>query len=86
MGLRRISNMAETTKQYRTVGLAAIFVAGIALSGCAVESIPYPTLSTPKKLKDRILSRDEREEVIRDLSAEQASHQSTAIKEIEKAP
>lgn len=78
--------MTGINKSYRTVGLVIALMTGLGLNGCAVESIPYPTLSTPKKLKDRILSRDEREEVIRDLSAEQASHQSSALEKIEKSP
>lgn len=56
----------------------------VGLSGCAVESIPYPTLSTATKLKNKILSREEQQEVILDLSTEQQKHQSSAIDTIEK--
>lgn len=56
----------------------------IGITGCAVESIPYPRLATVKKLKNKILSREEQDEVIRDLTAEQEQHQTTAIREIEK--
>lgn len=55
-----------------------------ALAGCAVETIPYPKLSSVKTLKNKILSREEQEDVIRNLSAEQQQHQSTAIQQIEK--
>jgi hypothetical protein len=54
------------------------------ITGCAVEAIPYPRLSTVKKLKNKILSREEQDEVIRDLTAEQQQHQTSAIREIEK--
>lgn len=55
------------------------------VAGCAVESIPYPRLATAKKLKDKILSSEEQGEAIRDLTAEQQQHQTTAIREIEKS-
>ncbi len=54
------------------------------ITACAVESIPYPRLSTVKKLKNKILSREEQDEVIRDLTAEQEQHQTSASREIEK--
>lgn len=67
--------------------LIAIFLGllgmSIAVTGCAVESIPYPTLGTVTKLKNKILSREERDDVIRDLTAEQTQHKSSAIKQIE---
>jgi hypothetical protein len=56
----------------------------IAVSGCAVENIPYPELGIAKKLKNKILSREEQNDVIKDLTAEQAQHKSTAIDQIEK--
>ena len=56
--------------------------AGIA--GCAVESIPYPRFATVKKLKNKILSREEQDEVIREMIAEQEEHKASAIREIEK--
>jgi len=55
----------------------------IAVSGCAIEAIPYPKLGVAKKLKNKILSREEQEDVIRDLTAEQIQHKSSAIKQIE---
>lgn len=68
------------------IALLTLLGTSIAVSGCAVESIPYPTLSTPKKLTKRLLSRDEQDEVIRELSAEQTRHKSSAINAIEKSP
>jgi len=56
-----------------------------ALAGCAVEAIPYPELSSVKKLTTRLLSRSEQDEAIRVLTAEQKQHQNTAIREIEKS-
>ena len=64
------------------LGLLAM---GASLTGCAVEAIPYPKLSSIKKLKTKILSREEKDEVIRDLAAEQEKQQKTAISEIEKS-
>ncbi len=55
-----------------------------ALAGCVVDALPYPKLSGVKKLTNRILSRGEQEEAIRDLTAEQKQHQKNAIREIEK--
>lgn len=55
----------------------------IAVTGCAVESIPYPTLGVAKKLKNKSLSREEQDDVIKDLTAEQTQHKSSAIKQIE---
>lgn len=61
----------------------AALCAGI--SACSVaESIPYPRLATVGKLKDKVLSNEEQEAAIKDLSMEQKDHQSAAIKEIEK--
>ncbi len=55
----------------------------ITVSGCAVETIPYPKLGIAKKLKNKILSREEQADVIKDLTAEQIQHKSTAIQQIE---
>lgn len=54
------------------------------ITGCAVESIPYPRFATVKKLKNKILSREEQDEVIREMTAEQEEHKASAIREIEK--
>lgn len=56
-----------------------------ALGSCAIESIPYPKLSTIKNLKTKILSREEQDEVMRNLADEQEQHQKSAISEIEKS-
>ena len=55
----------------------------IGVSGCAVDTLPYPKLGIAKKLKNKILSREEQDDVIKDLTAEQTQHESTAIKQIE---
>ena len=65
------------------IGLALLGMC-TALAGCAVEAIPYPRLSTIKKLKTKILSQKERDEVVRNLTEEQAQHQKSAINEIER--
>jgi len=66
-----------------SLGLLAM---GAALASCAVEAIPYPKLSTIKKLKTKILSREEQDEVMQSLAADQEQHQKSAINEIEKKP
>lgn len=63
--------------------LAVLGISGV-IAGCAVESIPYPRLSSVKKIKNKVLSSEEREEVIRTLSHEQEQHKTSAIREIEK--
>jgi len=71
---------------YKNMAVAfALTGMAIGLSACAVETIPYPKLSSVHKLKNRILSREEQEEVIRDLSAEQAQHETSAKNAIEKS-
>jgi hypothetical protein len=55
----------------------------ITVSGCAVETIPYPKLGIAKKLKNKILSREEQADVIKDLTTEQTQHKAVAIQQIE---
>lgn len=64
------------------LGLA---LAGLMLAGCAAESISYPRLSSIGKLKKKILSKEEQEDVIRDLSAVQ-KQQSSTIEQTTKTP
>ncbi|MDH3579557.1 MAG: hypothetical protein OEM91_02895 [Hyphomicrobiales bacterium] len=66
--------------------LTCVLGAGIALTGgCSVtESIPYPKLSSVKKIKQKLLSKDEQDAAIRDMSLEQQSHRKAAEREIEK--
>lgn len=78
--------MIQIKKKNKAVLFVALLSASVGLAGCAVETIPYPKLSTAQKLKNRILSREEQQEVIRDLSAEQAQHETSAINKIEKSP
>ncbi len=56
----------------------------ITVSGCAIESIPYPKLGIGKKIKNKILSREEQDDVIKSLTAEQIQHKATAIEQIEQ--
>lgn len=58
---------------------------GTGLAGCAIEEIPYPRLSTIKKMKTKILSPEEQDEVMRNLVDEQKKHQKSAISEIERS-
>ena len=52
--------------------------------GCAAtDAIPYPKLGTIKKVTKRLLSREEKEEAIRELSVEQQNHRSKAERELE---
>lgn len=70
------------TKTFGAMALGAV----IALTGgCSVtESIPYPKLSSVKKIKQKLLSKDEQDAAIRDMSLEQESHRKDAEREIEK--
>lgn len=69
-------------KTARALGLGAVIaVAG----GCsAAEVIPYPKLSSVKRIKDKLLSKDEQNAAIRDLALEQKQHRAEAEREIEK--
>ena len=78
--------MRQFNKYKKVVLIAGLLGFTAGLSACAVETIPYPKLSTAKNLKNRILSREEQQEVIRDLSAEKAQHETSAITAIEKKP
>lgn len=53
--------------------------------GCAAtDAIPYPKLGSIKKVTKSLLSREEKEEAIRELSVEQQNHRARAEQEIEK--
>ena len=82
-------NEAELMKRQQGYKIPVLGVALIclsfSLSACAVETIPYPKLSTVQKLKNRILSPEEQEEVIRDLSAEQSRQKTSTTSNIEKS-
>lgn len=63
---------------------AALLVAG--LGGCADSSpveIPFPQLATIAA-KEKVLSKDEKDAAIRELSTEQQNHRDTAIEKIEQ--
>ena len=72
-------------KLTKTLAMLALG-AGVALTGgCAVtESIPYPKLSSVKRIKQKLLSKKEQDDAIRDMSLEQQSHRKDAEREIEK--
>lgn len=55
------------------------------LVGCAAQTLPYPRLSTIKKIKTKILSSKERDEAMQSLAYAQEQHQKSAIIEIEKS-
>ncbi|GAB4238708.1 MAG: hypothetical protein Kow0032_25330 [Methyloligellaceae bacterium] len=53
--------------------------------GCAaVESVPYPKLGAIKRVKERLLSNEEKEREIRELTLEQKRHREEAEKQLEK--
>ena len=64
---------------------AGLLIAGLA--GCADSSpveIPFPQISDVATAKDKLLSKEEKDATIRDLSSEHQSHKDSAIQEIEK--
>ena len=67
---------------------AAVLAAGLlaaALSGCADSApLPYPKIEDIERITRKVLTPEEREKAIRDLSMAQKTHKSTAISEIEK--
>lgn len=64
------------------VGLGAAL---LAMAGCsATESVPFPKLSSVKRITKRVLTREEKDEAIRDLTAEQERHQKQAEQAQEK--
>lgn len=63
-------------KPVRIIGLGTAL---LALAGCsAAESIPYPKFSSVKRITKRVLTREEKDEAIRELTAEQQRHQKQA--------
>lgn len=72
----------------RHIAISAVLAAACGgLGGCADTSpikIPFPDLSAGNQVKSRILSNEEKNEAIGDLTREQESHRDAAIKEIEK--
>ena len=73
----------------KTTVCAAALAIALSLGGCAGTgedglSIPYPKLGTIKRIKDGLLSKDEQNKAIEDLSEEQANQRDKAISDIEK--
>ena len=69
----------------RTFFVCALGAGVVLAGGCSVtETIPYPKLSSVKKIKQKLLSKDEQDAAIRDMSLEQKSHREAAEREIEK--
>ena len=70
----------------KSLRLGCALVCLIALSGCGETAgleIPYPKLATVQKIKAKLLSKEEQEAAIQDLSLEQENHRDKAIKNIE---
>lgn len=70
----------------RTTALA-LTVALLGLTGCSdasLLSIPRESLATVVKLKNNVLSKDEQDSAIKDLSSAQETHRDQAVEEIEK--
>ncbi len=64
------------------LGLCAALTA---LAGCAAtEAIPFPKLSSVKRITKRVLTREEKDDAIRDLTIEQKKHREEAERELEK--
>jgi len=78
-----------TRRLGKTLACAIALAIALSLGGCAGTgddglALPYPKLGTIKRIKDKLLSKDEQSEAIRDLSEEQASQRDSAISDIEK--
>ncbi|MEC9367930.1 MAG: hypothetical protein VX871_04485 [Pseudomonadota bacterium] len=69
----------------RVFGVAAAAVLTLALGGCAAtESLPYPNLGAVKRIKERILSKEEQDAQIKEMAEDEKSHKDKAIREIER--
>ena len=80
-------HMLQRSRKLTARVLAAAIV--LSLGACAGTGddgigLPYPKLGAIKRIKDKLLSKDEQNEAIRDLSEEQASQRDSAISDIEK--
>jgi len=79
--------MLQRSRKVMTCVLAAALA--LSLGACAGTGedpvgLSYPKLGAIKRIKDKLLSKDEQDEAIRDLSDEQASQRDAAIDDIEK--
>ena len=84
----RSTKACEMLHRCRRIAIFAVLAATCGgLGGCADSgslNIPFPDLSATDKVKSRLLSNEEKDAAIGDLTREQASHRDAAIKEIEK--
>lgn len=66
--------------------IAAAFAISFAVAGCGATetAIPYPKISSVKRITKKILSREEQDKAIEDMTLEQKSHRAEAEHEIEK--
>ena len=72
-------------RKYLGLCLASALLAGLA--GCADTTgiaIPYPNLAAVERIKAKLMSKEEQEAAIEELSLEQEHHRGDAIKAIEK--
>jgi len=79
--------MLQRSRKFMACVLAATLV--LSLGACAGTGedpvgLSYPKLGAIKRIKDKLLSKDEQDEAIRDLSEEQAGQRDAAIDDIEK--
>ena len=81
---RKTLGKLSVFRTFRAVSVG-LLIAG--LGGCADSSpveIPFPQISDVATAKDKLLSKEEKDATIRDLSSEHQRHKDSAIQEIEK--
>jgi hypothetical protein len=79
--------MLLRSRKLMTYALGTAIV--LSLGACAGTGedpvgLSYPKLGAIKRIKDKLLSKDEQDAAIRDLSKEQASQRDSAVDDIEK--
>ena len=82
---RPLRSVAFGARAARLLGVVALgLTLTLTLTGCSqMLEIPYPDLSSIKRLGDGILSKSETEQAIKDLEAEQKKQQEDAKKRVE---
>ena len=71
----------------KSLGVAAATMIALSVSGCAETTgteTSYPKLAVVQRIKAKLLSKEEQEAKIKDLSLEQENHRGKAIEAIEK--
>ncbi len=71
----------------KQVGIVVASLLVLSMTGCAESGgseIPYPNLTDIKRIKDKLLTKEEQDTAIEDLSFEQINHRGQAIADIEK--